>query len=95
MKKEIEKTEDVKKPRFIVLVNGEVALNASKKELADETVQLLQKELKPVIILLDNKEKKSTQYTKTIHQRNYRVQAGNYEKDSVLKPAPEVNQTED
>lgn len=95
MKNEIEKTESVKKPRFIVLVNGEVDLNASKKELADDRVQLLQTELIPVIILLDNKEKTSTQYTKTIHQRNYRVQAGNYEKDSVLKTAPEVTQTED
>lgn len=94
MNKNSKKVESVKKPRFIVLENGVNVLNASKKELADERVQSLQAELKPLIILLDNKEKTSMHYSKTIHQRNYRVESGDYEIDTALPPVAEVPQTE-
>ena len=94
MTKEIKKDESVTKPRFIVLENGVEVLKASKKELADARVQSLQEAFKPLIILVDHKEKTSTHYTKTINQKNYRIEAGDYEKDTDLPPVAEVPQTE-
>jgi hypothetical protein len=94
MNKNIKKVESVKKPRFIVLENGVNVLNASKKELADERVQSLQAELKPLIILLDNKEKTSMHYSKTIHQKNYRIEAGNFDIDTAVPPVAVVPETE-
>ena len=94
MNKNIKKVESVKKPRFIVLENGVEVLKASKKELADARVQLLQEAFKPLIILVDHKEKTSMHYSKTIHQRNYRVESGDYEKDTALLPMAEVPQRE-
>lgn len=93
MNKNIKKVESVKKPRFIVLENGVEVLKASKKELADARVQLLQEAFEPLIILVDHKEKTSTHYSKTIHQRNYRVESGDYEIDTALPPVAEVPQT--
>ena len=94
MKKEIQKVESVKKPRFAVVVEGKEVLKASKKELADARVQLLQEFLRPLIILVDHKEKTSMHYSKTIHQRNYRVESGDYEIDTALPPVAEVPKTE-
>ncbi|MFV8336463.1 hypothetical protein ACNQF7_10310 [Flavobacterium sp. RSP29] len=94
MNNNIKKVESVKKPRFIVLENGVEVLKASKKELADARVQLLQEAFKPLIVLVDHKEKTSTHYTKTIHQKNYRLESGDYEKDTALPPVAEVPQTE-
>lgn len=85
----IKKEETEKKPRFQVLENGEVVLNAAKKELANDRIQELQDKLKPVIILLDHKEKKSIRYRKTIHQRNYRIEFGDYEMDQAIPPVAE------
>lgn len=95
MKNQIEKVESVKKPRFIVLENDVEVLRASKKELADERVQLLQAEFKPLIVLIDNKEKTSTRYSRTIHQRNYRVEAGNFDIDTAVPPVVEIPETRD
>lgn len=94
MKKEVQKVESVKKPRFIVLENGVEVLKASNKELADQRVQFLQSVLKPLIVYLDHKEKTSTHYSRTIHQKNYRVESGDYEKDTALPAVAEVPQTE-
>lgn len=94
MKKEVQKVESVKKPRFIVLEGGLEVLKASNKELADERVQLLQAELKPLIVLLDNKEKRSTRYSKTINQKNYRIEAGDFDLDTALPPVAEFPETE-
>jgi hypothetical protein len=94
MNNNIKKAESAKKPRFIVLENGVEVLKASKKELADERVKSLQAELKPLIILVDHKEKTSTHYSKTINQKNYRIEAGNFEIDTALPPVAEVPETE-
>ena len=94
MNKNIKKVESVKKPRFAVVVEGKEVLKASKKELADARVQLLQEFLRPLIILVDHKEKTSIHYSKTINQRNYRVESGDYEIDTALPPVAEVPQTE-
>jgi hypothetical protein len=94
MKKEIQKVVSVKKPRFIVLEGGLEVLKASNKELANQRVQFLQSVLKPVIVLLDHKEKTSTHYTRSIHQKNYRVESGDYEKDTALPPVAEIPETE-
>ena len=93
MNKNIKKVESVKKPRFAVVVEGKEVLKASKIELAFERVKLLQAELKPLIVLLDHKEKLSIHYSKTINQRNYRVESGDYEIDTALPPVAEVPQT--
>ena len=95
MKEKIEKTESAKIERFSVIVDKVEVLNTSKEANIYTQIFKLQEELKPLIIKIDHEKKKSFHYVKTIHQRNYRIQAGNYEKDSVLKPAPEVTQTED
>jgi hypothetical protein len=94
MKNQIEKVESVKKPRFIVLENGVEVLKASKIELANERVQSLQAELKPLIVLVDHKEKTSTHYSKSIHQKNYRIEAGNFDIDTAVPPVAEVPETE-
>ena len=94
MTKEIQKVESVKKPRFIVLENGVEVLKASKKELADARVQSLQEAFKPLIILVDYKEKTSTHYTKTINQKNYRIEAGNFDLDTILPPVVDLPETE-
>jgi hypothetical protein len=95
MKEQIAKTESVQIKRFTVVVLGkEVFKGNDRKEVAAQIFKL-QKDSQPLIILLDSEVKESYQYSKTIHQRNYRVQAGNYEEDSVLKPAPEVTKTEE
>lgn len=94
MTRQIKKVAFVKKPRFIVIENGVEVLKASKKELADARVQLLQEAFKPLIILVDHKEKTSMHYSKTIHQKNYRIEAGDYEKDTALPPVAEVPETE-
>jgi hypothetical protein len=86
MNKEVKKSESVKVKRFTVLENAQEVLNTAKREEADERIASLQKELKPSIVLLDNLEKKSTRYSKTINQKNYRIEAGNFEKDAVTKP---------
>ncbi|MDI6033034.1 hypothetical protein QLS91_08100 [Flavobacterium sp. LB2P84] len=95
MTKQIERVESVKTPRFTVLENGVEVLKASKIELAFERVKLLQAELKPLIVLLDHKEKTSTHYSKTIHQKNYRIEAGNFDIDTAVPPVAEVPETED
>jgi hypothetical protein len=95
MKNQNEKTESVKIKRFTVLENGIEVLNTSKTEEIAEKVEVLKKEFKPRIIVLDRHSKTSIHHTKTIHQKNYRIEAGNYEKDSVVKPAPEVTETEE
>jgi hypothetical protein len=94
MTKEIQKVESVKKPRFIVLENGVEVLKASKIELAEEKIISLQAELKPLIVLIDHKEKRSTHYSKTINQQNYRIEAGNFDIDTALPPVSEVPETE-
>ncbi|HSD07923.1 hypothetical protein [Flavobacterium sp.] len=93
MKNLNEKT--VKPKRFTVLENGKEVLNTSKREEADKKISQLQKELKLSIVLLDNQEKRSTRYKKTIHQKNYRVEAGDFEIDSVLPPVAEPSSTEE
>jgi hypothetical protein len=93
MKNQIKKVESVKTPRFTVLENGVEVLKASKKELAEERIQLLQAELKPWIVLVDHKEKTSTHYRKTIHQQNYRIEAGNFDIDTAVPPVAEVPET--
>ena len=93
MKKEIQKVESVKKPRFAVVVEGKDVFNSNdRKEVAGEIFKL-QKESHPLIILLDHKAKESDRYSKTIHQRNYRVESGDYEIDTALPPVAEVPQT--
>jgi hypothetical protein len=94
MKEEVKKAESVKTKRFTVKDNGKEVLNTAKREEADEKVTELQKEFKPLIIFLDNQEKRSTQYSKTIHQKNYRIEAGTYDIDSITKTTPEVTVTE-
>jgi len=93
MTKETQKVESVKNKRFTVLENGTEVLNFLKKEEATEAVKMLQKEFKPMIILIDNQEKVSTHYKKTIHEKNYRIVAGNYEKDIKPKAIAEVTET--
>ena len=87
MTKETQKVESVKIKRFTVLENNTEVLNTSKKEEAENAIENLRKESKPVLKLLDNQLKTSLHYTKTINQKNYRIQAGNFEKDSIAKPA--------
>lgn len=87
MTKETQKVESVKIKRFTVLENSTEVLNTSKKEEAETAIENLIKESKPVLKLLDNQLKTSLHYTKTINQKNYRIQAGNFEKDSIAKPA--------
>lgn len=94
MTKETQKVESVKKPRFQVLENGVEVLKASKIELALERVQLLQTESKPLIILIDNKEKKSIRYCKLPHQKNYRIETGNFEADAAVPVVAETPTTE-
>ncbi|KIQ22661.1 hypothetical protein RT99_06030 [Flavobacterium sp. MEB061] len=95
MKEQNVKTESTKQKRFTLVVEAkEVFKGNDRQEVAGEIFKL-QKDSHPLIILLDSEAKESYQYSKTIHQRNYRVQAGNYEKDSVLKPAQEVTKTEE
>lgn len=92
MKEQNAKTESAKTKRFTVVVEAkEVFKGNNRQEVAAEIFKL-QKDSHPLIILLDSEAKESYQYSKTIHQRNYRVQAGNYEKDSVLKPAQVVTE---
>lgn len=84
----MEKTANTKaKQQFSVVVSGKEVFTSSSKKKVDQEIVKLQEELHPVIILLDHQQKESKCYSKTIHQRNYRLQAGNYEKDSVLKPS--------
>lgn len=94
MKTRIEKTESAKRPRFIVLENGEEVLKASKRELVDERVKALQADGKPLIIVVDHKEKISTHYSRTINQKNYRIEAGNFDADTAVPPVVEVPETE-
>lgn len=95
MKEELKKAESVKTKRFTVKENGQEVLATSKKTEADDKIKSLQAEFKPLIILLDHQDKKSTRYSKTINQRNYRIEAGNFEKDSIIKANPEVPATEE
>jgi hypothetical protein len=95
MKKEIEKSESVKTKRFAVLDGNTLVIATEKKEEADEKFDQLKKELKPLIVFIDHEVHFSVRATKTIHQQNYRIKAGNYEKDSALKPAPDVTETEE
>ena len=92
---QIEKAESVKTKRFTVLENGKQVLTTAKKTEATDKVKLLQEESKPLIILLDSKEKNSKRYSKTINQRNYRVEAGNFEIDSITKATPEATAPEE
>lgn len=95
MKEELKKAESVKTMRFTIKENGQEVLKTDKLEEVDIQIKKLQAEFKTEIVLIDHKEKKSTHFSKTIHQRNYRIQAGNYEVDGVLKPTPEVPATEE
>jgi hypothetical protein len=95
MENQIEKAESVKTKRFTVKENGQEVLATSKKTEADKKIKSLQKEFKPLIILLDHQDKKSTRYSKTINQQNYRIEAGNFEVDSIIKPIPEVPATKE
>ena len=95
MKEQNAKTESTKQKRFSVVVKGKEVFKGNDRKEVVEHIFKLQKDSHPLIILLDSEAKESYQYSKTIHQRNYRVQAGNYEKDSALKPAQEVTQTEE
>ncbi len=94
MNKNIKKVESVKKPRFAVLDGTEQVIATNKKEEANEKWIQLQQESKSLIVFLDHKEKYSLHVTKTIHQKNYRMVAGDYEKDTALPPVAEVPQTE-
>ncbi|PIF33017.1 hypothetical protein CLU81_3587 [Flavobacterium sp. 9] len=95
MTKEIPKAESLKRKRFTVLENRSEVLNTSKQEEATEAIKTLQKESKPLIVLLDNQNKTSTHYSKTINQKNYRIEAGNFENDSVAKPTAEAAETKE
>ncbi len=95
MTKEATKVESVKTKRFTVKDGKLEVLNTSKKEEADAKVKALQTELKPLILLIDNQEKKSTKYSKTINQKNYRIEAGNFETDTALPPVVETTETQE
>lgn len=87
MKKENEKTESNKVERFSVVVDNVEVLNTSKEANSYTEIFKHQNELKPLIIKIDHQVKKSFHYVKTIHQQNYRIVAGNYEKDSAFTQA--------
>ena len=93
MSKEAQKKESTKIERFTVVENGQEVVNTSEKSAALESVKALQKEHKPLIVLLDNLRKTSMQYTKSINQKNYRIGAGNFENDTVKKTTSEVIET--
>lgn len=94
MTKEAQKVESVKIKRFTVLESFTEVINTSKKEEADDAIEKLKAESKPLLKLLDNQKKTSLHYTKTINQKNYRIEAGNFEKDSVAKPTSTAEVTE-
>lgn len=94
MTKEAQKVESVKIKRFTVLENFTEVIHTSKKEEADDAIEKLKAESKPLLKLLDNQKKTSLHYTKTINQKNYRIEAGNFEKDSVAKPTSTSEVTE-
>lgn len=77
------------KKRFSLVVSGKEVFTAALKKKVEPEITKLQNEFHSLIIVLDHQEKESIQYSKTMHQRNYRLQAGNYEKDSVLKSSVE------
>lgn len=95
MIKEEKKAESVKVKRFAVVVDKIAVLNTSKKDEADSKIIRLQSELIPLIILLDNQDKKSFRFSKTVHQNNYRIQAGNFEEDSKTKSVIESTETQE
>lgn len=95
MKNQVEKTETAKTKQFSVIVGKLEVLNTSDSKEVDAKISELQKEFSPLIILIDNKKKSSTRYSKTIHQRNYRKEAGNFEIDSVTKQNVGVEQTQE
>lgn len=94
MTKEAQKAESVKIKRFTVLESFTEVINTSKKEEADDAIEKLKAESKPLLKMLDNQKKTSLHYTKTINQKNYRIEAGNFEKDSVAKPTSTAEVTE-
>ncbi|MRX40602.1 hypothetical protein GJU43_15045 [Flavobacterium sp. LC2016-23] len=85
MKNHIEKPESVKSPRFTIIENGTEVLNTSKELESSGKIIQLQNELKPIIVLLDHKKRSSIHFKKERHQKNYRIQPGDYEKDSLTK----------
>lgn len=84
MKNQTEKTETTKTKQFSVIVEKKEVLTTTRSKEAIAKVNELQIENEPSIIMIDNNEKKSTRYTKKRHERNYRIEAGNFESDSVL-----------
>jgi len=95
MKNKIEKTESNKVSRFSVIVDKVEVLNTSNEANIYKQIVKLQEEFKPLIVKIDHQKKQSFHYVKTIHQNNYRIQAGNYEKDSITKVTPEVPATKE
>ncbi|WP_289659467.1 hypothetical protein [Flavobacterium panacagri] len=94
MKNQLEKAPTSKQKQFSVIVEKVEVLNTSEIKEADAKIKVLQTEFKPLIILIDKKEKTSVHYSKTSHQRNYRIEAGNFEKD-IIKPTPDEEVTQE
>lgn len=84
--------ETTKKPkRYTVLLANEEVLNTSNFEASQNKIAELQKENHPLITFVDSKQETATSFTKTIHEKNYRVKAGVY---PVVVKAVQVNSSE-
>jgi gamma-glutamylcyclotransferase (GGCT)/AIG2-like uncharacterized protein YtfP len=80
MKKELTPVSE-KAKRYTVLADKVEVLKTSNQHTALDKVAALQKTNTKEIILSDDQKKSAVYYTKTIHQQNYRIEGGDFQKE--------------